>query len=206
VDKIWLAVKRVLLTGVIAAAVVFIAFILQTLFQIYPWSLDSLNFTQNRAEWPSVQGTVSLSSDRNTQGYVSVSFEYQVKSAHYFTMQRWSGDQTGFFNGQTVKVHYNPANPAVAVINTAKSEMPPESSIFVFIIGLIVLGALAGIVVWACWGLDPAGITGVALGLVLAYFRYGRLGIVYWIIVGVAVASVIFVAVIAIRSAFRNTI
>lgn len=191
--------KRSLLGLVVIAGVVFIAVMLQILFQIFPWSLDALNFTRDRTEWPSVQGTIALASDRNTQGYVSVNFEYQIKDVTYFTVQRWAADQPGYFKGQKVTVHYDPSNPNVAVVNTSKSEMPLESSIIVIIIGLIALGALAGIVVWACWGLDLPGMAAVALGLGVDYFKYRSLGIVFWIMVGIAALPVMVFLAIAIR-------
>jgi hypothetical protein len=198
-EAVRVMLKRSLLGLVVIAGVVFIAVMLQILFQIFPWSLDALNFTRDRAEWPSVQGTIALASDRNTQGYVSVSFEYQIKDVTYFTVQRWAADQPGYFKGQKVAVHYDPLNPNVAVVNTSKSEMPLESSIIVIIVGLIALGALAGIVVWACWGLDLPGMAAVALGLGVDYFKYRSLGIVFWIMVGIAALPVMVFLAIAIR-------
>ena len=198
-EAVRVMLKRSLLGLVVIAGVVFIAVMLQILFQIFPWSLDALNFTRDRTEWPSVQGTIALASDRNTQGYVSVNFEYQIKDVTYFTVQRWAADQPGYFKGQKVTVHYDPSNPNVAVVNTSKSEMPLESSIIVIIIGLIALGALAGIVVWACWGLDLPGMAAVALGLGVDYFKYRSLGIVFWIMVGIAALPVMVFLAIAIR-------
>jgi hypothetical protein len=126
-----------------------------------------------------------------------VSFEYKVNGVTYFAIQRWGGDQPGYFSGQTVEVHYDPAHPNVAVVNTSKSEMPLESSTIVIIIAFIILGALAGIVVWACWGFDLPGIVAVALGLAFDYFKYKSLGTVFWIILGICALSIVVTTALA---------
>jgi hypothetical protein len=111
------------------------------------WATSSVE--SDHSLWPTVQGSVSYYGGEDDEGYVDVSFEYEVGGVSYRGMQMWHGENRKYSRGETVTVYYDPGKPSISVVDPSRSQLPGETVLVGLGVVIATFVAYVVIVVWA---------------------------------------------------------
>jgi len=184
------------------------------------------SFVTDHSQWPTVEGTVLYYGGEDSEGYVDVTFVYEVNGESYRSTQSWHGEEHVYSTGDKVTVYYDQANPHIAVIEPGKSQGAFETLLLSYVAGVAFPIGTGLIVVWAwvsnvvshrleagreiaVWSWMPNRmclwrIIGVTLGLTLAWVPFQFKLPVFFVFVGVYLITPVALAILLRAKSFQH--